>query len=551
MAAMRTPDEFTTYLGDLLEGVYDSTDRVALRAYFPMGQTSGGMITWWNALCPGQPLREESLRAFAGDFARRVKAYAKKHDIALEYFAAGQHKHTRAEELRPADPNFEGVYAIFVAKAPALVWDVWENAQGKPVLRRPKNWPLVNHYHFHLIDREWGHIAIKLSGHAPFGANISLNGHEWVQRQAQRRGIAWQRQSNCLVGGSDYAGLEKIAARLDGAGGLARLAAVCERWIYSACLCFALTREEQRRSGFHYRFSCRQIEYSRNLLFKRGSALDEVYQGLLERTRQNLDVPMLKTIFGRKSRPHQNRANAKRLEKSVGAPACDLTVFKLRFGGLVLKMYDKSERVLRVEVVVENIDELRTGRSVEKLPGMLARLEAIMTRFLSVVHAAHTGFLEGSDPDGLARPSATGSRRMAGVDLQKPRMKAVAETLVALAPAPEGISSAQLAQETKKHKDRALAGYNRRQAAYDLRKLQAKGLVEKVEGRRRYRVCIPRIHLLVGVLVLRQKVIVPVLAGVCRPKVGRPPKIINRLDEHYVKLRHQMHELLQELRLAA
>jgi hypothetical protein len=181
---------------------------------------------------------------------------------------------------------------------------------------------------------------------------------------------------------------------------------------------------------------------------------------------------------------------------------------------------------------------------------MLARLEAIMTRFLCVVHAAHTGFMDGSDPDELAAPSATGSRRMAGVDMQKPRMKAVAETLVALAPAPEGFSSAQLAAEAKQ-KDRALAGYNRRQAAYDLRKLRAKGLVERVKGSRRYRVCIPRIHQLVGLLVLKQKVIKPVLAGVCRPKVGRPPKCASSLDEHYVRLRREMHMLLQELRLAA
>jgi hypothetical protein len=83
---MRTSDAFTTYLGEMLEGTYDCAERIALRGYFPLGQTSGGLLTWWNRLRPGQPLREESLRAFAGDFARRVKAYAQKHGIALEYF---------------------------------------------------------------------------------------------------------------------------------------------------------------------------------------------------------------------------------------------------------------------------------------------------------------------------------------------------------------------------------------------------------------------------------------------------------------------------------
>ena len=43
---------------------------------------------------------------------------------------------------------------------------------------------------------------------------------------------------------------------------------MCERWIYSACLCFALDLpEEQARTGFHYAYSIYQVEYSRNLLF--------------------------------------------------------------------------------------------------------------------------------------------------------------------------------------------------------------------------------------------------------------------------------------------
>jgi hypothetical protein len=34
---------------------------------------------------------------------------------------------------------------------------MWKNAQGKPMIRRPKSQPLANHYHFHIIDQEWAH----------------------------------------------------------------------------------------------------------------------------------------------------------------------------------------------------------------------------------------------------------------------------------------------------------------------------------------------------------------------------------------------------------
>src|SRR5215470_3980770 len=204
----------------------------ACASYFPLGQTSGGLLTWWNQLFPNTQLSEQRLRKLAGDFARRVHAFARKHKIRLRYFAIGDKtKHAQAEKLRPTDPKFRGMFAIFVAKAPALVWQAKNNPAGKVVLRRPKNWRLVYHYHFHILDPQWGHLSIKMSGHPPFGLQISLNGHEWVQRQAQKQAISWVKEGNCFVGGSDLAGLNRLAQQLDGARGLARLAQVVDRWV--------------------------------------------------------------------------------------------------------------------------------------------------------------------------------------------------------------------------------------------------------------------------------------------------------------------------------
>jgi hypothetical protein len=42
---MPAPDDFSSYIGELLGGSYDCVDRIVLRAYYPMGQTSGGFLT--------------------------------------------------------------------------------------------------------------------------------------------------------------------------------------------------------------------------------------------------------------------------------------------------------------------------------------------------------------------------------------------------------------------------------------------------------------------------------------------------------------------------
>jgi hypothetical protein len=549
---MPTPDDFSTYLADLLSGTYDCVDRISLRGYYPMGQTSGGLLTWWNQLHPGVPLTAKALRRRAGDFGRRVNACARKKKIPIHYCPLGDKtKHARAEKLRPQDPNFQGVFLILVAKAPALVWQAKNNRQGKLVLRRPKSWPLVYHYHFHIMDKEWGHLTIKMSGHPPFGRQISLNGHEWVQRQAQKQAISWVKEGNCFVGGSDLAGINRLAQELDGVRGLARSAQVVDRWGYSACLCFALTGEQQQRSNFRYAYSTYQLEYSRNVLFKSGRQLDEVYQGLIDRTRRLLDVPRLKTIFGRKHRPHHDRSGGGRREKILDQSVHDLTVFKLHFGKLTLKLYDQGDRVLRVEIIVNNIEELRCGKRLEKLPGMLARLQGIVVEFLGVVQAAHLSFIDGQQLDGLAAPSVRGQKRMAGVDLQKPRMRAVAEAVVVLAAQPEGFTSRQLAWRVREMQGRRVSGYGPRQAAYDLRKLRCKSLVERIPKSRRYRVRRPGIRTLAGLLILREKVLKPVLAGVSRPKRGRPPKHVDPLDVHYPHLQREMLATLQTLKLAA
>jgi hypothetical protein len=549
---MAAPDDFSSYNSELLQGNYDCVDRIALRAYFRLGQTSGGFLTWWNRLFPGKAPTQQYLRRMAGDFARRVKAFSQKHSIALQYCQIGErNKYEKAEKARPKDPNFQGVFLILVAKAPAPVWQIQNSRRGKLLIRPAKGWPLVNHYHFHILDKHWGHISIRMSGHPPFGAQILLNGHEWLERQARKEAICYSKEGNCFVGGSDLAALNHLAVGLEGSSGLIQLAKVCDRWIYSACLCFGLTRAEQQRSDFRYAYSSYQLEYSRNLLFKSGPKLDQVYQGLIDRTRNLLDVARLKTIFGRRHRPHQYRGKCQRLEKILERSVHDLTVFKLHFGRLTLKMYDKGERVLRIELIVNNTAELQCGKGIEKLPIILARSQQMIVEFLGVVQAAHLSFLPAEQLDTLAMPTYRGQQRLAGVDIQKPRLRVVAQALIALAPQPDGFTAEQLAARVRRQQGRTMARYNTRKAAYDLRKFRGKALVQRIAKTRRYRVRRPGIRTLAALLILREQVLKPVLAGVCRPKRGRPPKNVHPLDLHYQALQRQMLSTLQYLKLAA
>jgi hypothetical protein len=148
------------------------------------------------------------------------------------------------------------------------------------------------------------------------------------------------------------------------------LGQVCDRWIYSACLCFGLDLAEQARSGFTYSYSISysiyQAEYSRNLLFRSGGQMEDLFDRVLDRGRSRLDIPALRTIFGLENRPHQNRAGGPHQNRAGGPPAQEaviersqdgLTWFKVAFGRLQVKAYTKGEHALRFEATAAAIEQ--------------------------------------------------------------------------------------------------------------------------------------------------------------------------------------------------
>jgi hypothetical protein len=285
-------DEFTSYHEELLEGTYDCVDRIVINAYFQFAQSAGGFRSWWRILNGSdENLDRAHMERMAGRFKRRLEGYAKKNNIPFLYCEAEERKHEKAEPYIPQAPDFKGVFLILVGRAPAPLWEVQRNHKNQIVnLYRKKKWPFVNHFHIHLMDPEWGHVTIRISGYPPFGAQVIANGHEWVERQAREQSVPVNKEGNCFTSGADFQALNQIAKTLRAAHAVGRLTEVCDRWLYSACLCFALDSEEQKRSRFQYQYSFYQLENSRNLLFKRGTTLDEVYEKLLDRTRHALDI---------------------------------------------------------------------------------------------------------------------------------------------------------------------------------------------------------------------------------------------------------------------
>src|SRR5260221_13902833 len=104
-----------------------------------MGHDGGGFRVWWRALTGSdETLGNAHLMRLAGRFSRRVRGYAKAHNIPVIDCVAGERKHDVKTTVS------EGLFLVLVGRAQAPVWHVEANYH----LERKK--PYVNHYSFHI-----------------------------------------------------------------------------------------------------------------------------------------------------------------------------------------------------------------------------------------------------------------------------------------------------------------------------------------------------------------------------------------------------------------
>jgi hypothetical protein len=543
-------DGLSTLYQDLLTGSYDCVDRIVLNAYFRMGHDPGGFRLWWRQLTGSDATLDNAhVMRLAGRFGRRIRGYAKANNIPVVNCSAGQRKHDIAEEYLGKTTITQGLFLILVGRAQAPVWDVSANHH----IEKKKPMPYVNHYSFHILDAEWGHITIKISGHPPFPAQIMLNGHEYVACQARKAGITFTKQGNCFTDVSSPADLAKIAETLSEQRTIGRLSQLCDRWIYSACLCFALDLEEQRLSGFHYQYSNYQIEYSRNLIFEVGGQMEQVFQALIDRSRVLLDLKTIKTVLGCKRRPkyRSRKKRAAEWEVAVERPVYDLTIFKLHCGGLTLKIYTKGERVLRIEVIVHNTRELDCGRALDKFPEIVSRLKAVLERFADALSCVNACFIADQTLERLPTASRVGKVTVGGIDLNKPRMRWVAEAVIALSAASDGFTASELAARVCTLGKQTPAQYGPTRAAYDLKKFRGQQIVQRIGQTRHYEAAPAGLRAITALVVLRNKAIKPLLAAAQELRPRRGAQNPTPLDAHYDAVRAAMRGVFHELGIAA
>jgi hypothetical protein len=281
--------------------------------------------------------------------------------------------------------------------------------------------------------------------------------------------------------------------------------------------------------------------------------MEQVFQALIDRSRVRLDLKTVKTILGCKRRPkyRSHKKRAAEWEVAVERPAYDLTIFKLHCGGLTLKIYSKGERVLRIEVVVHNTRELHCGRALDKFPEIVCRLKALLERFADALSCIDAPFIADQTLERLPTASRVGKVVVGGIDLNKPRMRWVAEAVIALSTASNGFTASELAARVCTLGQQTPAQYGPTRAAYDLKKFRGQQIVQRIGRTRRYEARLEGLKAITALIVLRDKAIKPLLAATQESRPSRGAQYPTPLDAHYDAIRTAMRGVFHELGIAA
>ena len=177
---------------------------------------------------------------------------------------------------------------------------------------------------------------------------------------------------------------------------------------------------------------------------------------------------------------------------------------------------------------------------------IIKKLRQILDLFVNVLYFSHVSFIDKGEFDQISQPTKKGKHRLAGIDLNKPRCRNVMKAVLQLSTKAEGFTSRDVATRYEHIAQISDQSYKPRHAAYDLRKLKAKGLVQMKKNSRKYRVTTKGVSTIVATIVIREKIFKPIMAGINKKKLAMLPQKLSKVDRIYLSIREKILNICKE-----
>ena len=526
---------------------YRCFDRLLLNGLIQPFQQPERVLGFFNVYREGKRVTRKTLTDIADQFQYWLKNRSQKWGAPILEPPEGTGDDSRRDKFvdqyfRNAKPD--QVVAIVKAREPArILVAIGGKENDSPHLEYKQRW--VNQFNFYLNDSRWGRMFVRMCPYFPFSARVCLNQHHWLAIRMREEGIDIQQSTNAFLKCANPARLQQLADSLT-AQDLLRCG---QKWL--AAFTPFISDRERKQAGCQHRLFFAQVEYCDNLIFHRRAAVDELTERLLDLNRSIGQPKKITLIFGRKV-TKQYKGKLQTVIEDLNLPN---PVIRSHYGHGFAKQYVRDDRLLRTEPATNNVYDYGVKKDVENLPHLRKRMCEIIDRYHDVQQDVLETFIDRGQLRKLAEPTVLPSgRRIPGLKLDHPRQLAVMHSLVRFAnvAANGRFTTADLYRPALHALGVTDSQYSLASFRYDLSKLRAKGLVEKIPHSRRYHLVGKGYTICVAFLKLFERIYAPLTAGLLAPFRGDQALSDQKrcaLDRLYQRVSHDLDALLEAVGL--
>jgi len=471
-----------------------------------------------------------------------VEGYARNHKVPMKKREKGMDMEdpVRPPLQRRERRNQHGVYYIFTSlergstfssKRPKFPTD---DPDYRIIRRVPSRYL---HYYFYIRDPVIGPLAMCVATYLPFQTTYYLNGHHFIEIELRRQGVAFRKDDNAFLSTSDPKALQAAADQLS--------AAIIEKRLHywSWLLGPKFSGKDRQAVNLRRDYSINQIEYCRNFIFKRHFPIHKIFERSCEMGLFRLAADKVAYLFGVRVTKRLRGKLYSVLEKLDHGHH----VLRIYCKNLVGRMYEKFSTFLRVEVCVNRMKDLGLNKGLQNLDHLRQRLVGITDRFAGFEAQSLNVHVDFPLFQRMALPVTAGKTKIAGIKIHDTRMMRLMEVLLHGGTQLNGWRSADLQQAILTTFGLSAATYTVTQLRYDLRKMKAHGLVERIGRSYRYRLTDKGTKAALLFVLFHKRVCGPLANSLFHHRPDEDLKPASKIEAAYHKADHAIQHVLDLL----
>ena len=529
---------FTKLFGDLLLFVYHCFDRIVIHGYLSGLSRPEQVVHFFRKVVGIPVLSKEILSQRTADYQNWVEAFARNHNIRIEWAEKGVRKEDYVLPWlrRITKRNAYGVYFIFksMEQGPSFRVSVPKYPTKDPnhrILARQRS--RFTHDYFYIRDEVLGPMVMRVATFFPFQTTYYLNGHNFIERELNRAQVGFRKNDNAFLAIDDVAALQAAADRLSPDIIRDRL----DYWTLILGPKFSV--KERKRVKLSRFYAISQIEYCRNFIFKRNFPIHKLFERGCELGLWRLTAHKITEIFG--ARLHRRLPG--KLATVIDQIEHGHHVFRAYFKHAFLKQYEKFATFLRNELCSNNLNDFGLKKGLDNLDAVRQTFKVITSRFAGFQAQWLNVHVDFPLLQRIALPITIGSVRYPGIKIHDRRVIRLLEVLLHGGTHVGGWTAKEIHQSVRTTFGLSERSYGLNQLRYDLRKLKGHGLLERDGSRYAYRLTPKGVQVALLFLFFHKRLCGPL----ANSRFHRRPDPQNRPDSRLEAAYHRADKAIQNI----